>query len=83
MPIPRLIASSILERKNIRARSLPHVVISYHVNQPTQARMVDPKAIRNKLATFQRRLGCGPITSAASAEAFSACSWGSVVSRTR
>ncbi len=39
----------------MRAISLPHVVTSYHINQPTQARIIDPKAIRNKLARFGKR----------------------------
>jgi len=55
MPIPRLIASPILGPRNIRAISLFHVVISYHVNQPTQARTIDPEPVRNRLDKFSKR----------------------------
>ena len=40
--------SPVLEPENIRAMSLPHTVISYHVNWPTKARVIDPKAARIK-----------------------------------
>ena len=63
MPTPRLIASPVLEPKKIRAISLfhtlPHTVKSYHVNQPTQARIIDPEPVKSKLTRFgKRKLRC-------------------------
>jgi len=55
MPIPRLMASPVLEPKNIRTMSLSHEVMSYHVNQPIQVRINDPKAIKNKPTKFGNR----------------------------
>jgi hypothetical protein len=55
MPIPRLIASPVLDPKNIEEMSLPHEVISCHVSQLTQARIIDPEAVRNKPAIFGKR----------------------------
>lgn len=58
MPIPKPIASSVLELKNMRVRFLmwPHVVTSYHISQQIQARVIDPKAIRIRLGRFDMRL---------------------------
>lgn len=47
MPIPKLMTSPVLEPKKIKATSLPKIVISYHVKQATQTRIIDPKAISN------------------------------------
>ena len=59
MPTPRLIASPVLDPKNIKAISLfhalPQTVRSYHVNQPTQARIIDPEPARSELNRFRKR----------------------------
>jgi len=47
-------ASPVLEPK-IEVRLLPHVVMSYHVNQPTQARAYGPRATRTKPTSFVKR----------------------------
>ncbi len=54
MPVPKPMASLVLEPKNMKAISLPHVVMSYHVNQPTHSRIIDPEAISDRLARFGR-----------------------------
>ena len=73
MPIVRSIGSPVLEPKNTRARSLSKLVRSYHVNQPIQARIMDPKDVRKRLVIFERRLGTDLIALEGCAEAFSAC----------
>jgi hypothetical protein len=55
MSIPRLKASPVLEAKKIKARFLFHVVVSYHVNQPTQARMIDPRVAVTKPTSLGMR----------------------------
>ena len=52
-------ASPALDPKKMRAIFLPHEAISYHVNQPTQARVINPEATSTKPATSGNiRLRC-------------------------
>jgi len=52
----------------MRAMSLPHTLMSYKVSQLTQARIIDPKAVKNKLTRFGKKCGlrCDSIGSARS-----------------
>ena len=57
MPIPRLMTSPVLELKKIKARSLPHTVMSYMINQQTHAKIIDPRVadIKSTRLTMRAR----------------------------
>ena len=64
-------ASPVLEPKKIKARSLFQVVMSNHVNHPTQARMIDPSVAETKPTRFGRGKPVGLIIGLEGMETFS------------
>ena len=61
MSIPRVgnMCSAVLELKNMRVMSLPQVIISNNVSWPTQAKVVAPRAIKDRLRTLRNLRNVG------------------------
>jgi hypothetical protein len=61
MSIPKVgnICSAVLELKNMRAMSFPQVIMSNNVNWATQAKVVAPRAIKDRLSALRNLKNVG------------------------
>ena len=61
MSIPKVgnMCSAVLELKNMRAMSLPQVIMSNNVSWATQAKAITPRAIKDRLSALRNLRNVG------------------------